>query len=332
MENETKNGPSSPPRLVDAFITGFNTVANNIYLIIFPVIFDVFLWFGPHIKIKTLLQPITEEFFKGFSSSATPDMLQVVQASQELWISILDRLNLMTLLHSYPVGIFSLMSAMSPLENPLGKPQSFEVSSALQFFAIWLAFALTGLLLGSLYFNQVARCCRQEKFSTSLQALGRHTLQVILLTFILILFLVLLSLPSSIILSIMALINLLLAQAVLILVFLVYIWLLFPLVFSPHSIFYYHQKALSAILASARVVRFSLPTTTLFILLIVLLAQGMNLIWTIPPATSWMMLIGIIGHAFTSTGLLASSFIYYRNNYQWLQENLRRLPTQRLNV
>lgn len=247
-------------------------------------------------------------------------------------MSILDRLNLMTLLHSYPVGIFSLMSAISPLENPFGKPQSFEVSSALQFFAIWLAFALTGLLLGSLYFNQVARCCRQENFSTSLRALGRQTLQVILLTFILILFLVLLSLPSSIILSIMALINLLLAQAVLILVFLVYIWLLFPLVFSPHGIFYYHQKAFSAILASARVVRFSLPTTTLFILLIVLLAQGMNLIWTIPPTTSWMMLIGIIGHAFTSTGLLASSFIYFRNNYQWLQENLRRLPTQRLNV
>ena len=329
MENETKNASLSPPRLTDAFITGFNTVANNIYLIIFPVILDLFLWFGPHIKIKSLLEPITEEFFKGITTGVTPEMLQVVQTSQELWTSILDRLNLMTLLHSYPVGIFSLMSATSPLENPLGKPQSIEVTSVLQFFGFWLAFALIGLLLGSLYFNQVARCCSQEDFSISLKSVGRQTLQVIILTIFLILFLALLSLPSSIVLSIMALINLLLAQAVLILIFLVFVWLLFPLVFSPHGIFYYHQKALSAILASARVVRFSLPTTTLFVLLIILFAQGMNLIWTIPPETSWMMLVGIIGHAFTSTGLLASSFIYYRNNYQWLQENVSRLSTQR---
>jgi len=332
MENETKNTPLSPPRLTDAFITGFNTVANNVYLIIFPVIFDIFLWFGPHIKIKNLLQPIAEEFFKGFSTTAPPEMLRVVQTSQEMWVSLLDRLNLMNLLHSYPVGIFSIMIAVSPLENPLGKPQSFEISSVLQFFAIWLAFALIGLLLGSLYFGQVARCCHKGSFSDSLHAIGRQTSQVLVLSIILILILILLSLPSSIILSIMALINLLLAQIVLIFVFLVYIWLLFPLVFSPHGIFYFHQKALSAILTSARVVRYSLPNTTLFILLIVLFAQGINLIWTIPPTTSWMMLIGIIGHAFTSTSLLASSFIYYRNNYQWLQENLKRLPTQRINV
>ncbi|MCC6146153.1 MAG: hypothetical protein IT308_01155 [Anaerolineaceae bacterium] len=259
-------------------------------------------------------------------------MLRVVQASREMWMAILERFNLFTLLHSYPVGIFSLMSMISPSKNPIGAPSATEVASFTQFLAMWAAFVLAGLMLGSLYFNQVARCCSQEEFSTSLKALGSQTIQVLLLTLVIFLFLVLLAIPSSILLSVMTLINLLLAQGVLLLIFLIYIWLLLPLVFSPHGIFYYHQKALSAILASARVVRFSLPATTMFFLLLLLLAQGLNMIWTIPPETSWMMLIGIVGHGFTSTALLASSFIFYRNIHQWLQENLRSLPAQPLNV
>lgn len=332
MEKEGKKTLPSPPRLRDAFATGFNTVTKNIYLIIFPVVFDCFLWFGPHIKVKNLFLPITEDFFNSLSTITAPETIQIVQASREMWMAVLERFNLSTLLHSYPVGIFSLMSAISPSKNPLGTPPTAEVTSFMQFLAVWAAFVLIGLVLGSLYFNQVARCCSQEEFLVSLKALGSQTIQAILLTLVIFLFLFLLAIPSSILLSVMTLINLLLAQGVLLLIFLVYIWLLLPLIFSPHGIFYYHQKVLSAILASARVVRFSLPATTMFFLLVVLLAQGLNMIWTIPPETSWMMLIGIAGHGFTSTALLASSFIFYRNIHQWLQENLRSLPAQPLNV
>ena len=47
---------------------------------------------------------------------------------------------------------------------------------------------------------------------------------------------------------------------------------------------------------------------------------------------SWMTLIGIAGHAFITTSLLAASFIYYRDMQVWLQtvfEKLKaNLPTQ----
>ena len=37
-----------------------------------------------------------------------------------------------------------------------------------------------------------------------------------------------------------------------------------------------------------------------------------------------MSLVGIAGHAFVTTGLLAASFVYYRDAMRWVQEFLQR--------
>jgi hypothetical protein len=41
-------------------------------------------------------------------------------------------------------------------------------------------------------------------------------------------------------------------------------------------------------------------------------------LWRIPPADSWLTLLGIFGNAFVSTALLAASFIYYRDLNVWV--------------
>ena len=38
-----------------------------------------------------------------------------------------------------------------------------------------------------------------------------------------------------------------------------------------------------------------------------------------------MTLVGIGGHAFITTGLLAASFIYYQGGMRWMQENLKKM-------
>jgi hypothetical protein len=55
-----------------------------------------------------------------------------------------------------------------------------------------------------------------------------------------------------------------------------------------------------------------------------ILSQGLDLLWQVPPDTSWMSLVGIAGHAFITTGLLAASFVYYRDGIRWVQERLQR--------
>jgi len=43
----------------------------------------------------------------------------------------------------------------------------------------------------------------------------------------------------------------------------------------------------------------------------------------VPSETSWLLLVGILGHAFVTTGLLASSFVYYRDALQWMREMVK---------
>jgi hypothetical protein len=78
--------------------------------------------------------------------------------------------------------------------------------------------------------------------------------------------------------------------------------------------------------------RFTLPTSSLFVLTVFLLAYSSNFLWAIPTNDSWLTLVGILGHGFVTTALLASSFKYYRDMTAWLQTVLARLrggvPTQ----
>jgi ABC-type transporter Mla maintaining outer membrane lipid asymmetry permease subunit MlaE len=71
-------------------------------------------------------------------------------------------------------------------------------------------------------------------------------------------------------------------------------------------------------------VRFILPGTGMFVLSVLVISQGLDVLWSAPPLTSWMMLIGIGGHAFIATGLLAASFVYYRDAMRFVQEFLQR--------
>jgi hypothetical protein len=55
----------------------------------------------------------------------------------------------------------------------------------------------------------------------------------------------------------------------------------------------------------------------------------LDLLWGVPTEASWLLLLGILGHAFVTTGLLASSFVYYRDALRWIREmvKLRELKT-----
>jgi hypothetical protein len=98
-----------------------------------------------------------------------------------------------------------------------------------------------------------------------------------------------------------------------------------PLYFWPHGIFLKQQNVFTSILSSLRMMRFTLPTSSLFVLTVFLLTFGLNFLWSIPPEDSWMTLVGILGHSFVATALLASSFVYYRDMNNWLQIAIEQL-------
>ena len=149
------------------------------------------------------------------------------------------------------------------------------------------------------------------------------SLQVISLALALVILYIVVSVPSSCAIYAIGLIGLPLGQFTFFLYFAVILWLAFPLIFSAHGIFVNHNNALVSVQRSMVLTRMTLPSTSLFFLSILAISEGLNIVWRVPPENSWLTLIGVSGHAFIASALLAASIIYYRDADTWTQETLR---------
>jgi hypothetical protein len=328
MESNSKTELISPPKLIDSLTSGFNAVANNIYLILFPILLDAFLWLGPHLRIKQLMEPLVQNLTSGVSNLATPEFGNIGKWSQEVWDILLTQFNLVSLIRSFPIGIPSLMAGLSPVKTPFGSASLFEVNGAIDTILFCVAFSIFGIVIGCLYFDSISRSTNQETIRFSFSMAGSSIIQVFIFTFFFFMILMLFSIPTLLIISILSLISPALGEIALLFIGIVAIWFVMPLAFFPHGVFAEGKNFFSSISTSIRLVRNYLPGTGMFFLTALLLYQGLNILWETAPDTSWMSLVGIIGHAFISTGLIASSFVYYRNGITWMESRQRQTAVQ----
>ncbi len=188
-------------------------------------------------------------------------------------------------------------------------------------------FLLVGLVAGSLYFDSIARTLLKETDSRTIRSTLRLTVQAVLLSVAWLVVFFAISLPATLLLTILAMISPAIAQIGLLLFSVMLVWIIVPLLFSPHGIYVYKQNVLTSMLTSVRLVRFTLPGTGLFFLAIIVLSQGLDLLWQVPPSNSWLSLVAIGGHAFVTTSLLAASFVFYRDGVQWVKAYLQHTVT-----
>ncbi|MBA4384426.1 MAG: hypothetical protein C0410_06795 [Anaerolinea sp.] len=315
----------TPPKLFPTLIKGFNTIANHWYLILFPIVMDVLLWLGPKIKVKTLLTPLINSMTENVLKISPPEMQETAQAYQTLWDQIINQFNLTSMVRTFPIGVPSIIARQSPLISPLGPGYSYELPSVNWIFIALGILLLVGFLLGSIYFFLVSQVTAVEKSKLGLKEVFSAYMQSLVMFCLMIILLVLISVPLLLLLSILSLINLGIGQFFMLVAGFMLLWLLMPLVFSPHGVFVLKQKALPSMLISVRLVRLFLPGTGLFVMTSILISEGLNMLWTLPDSNSWMTIIGIGGHAFIITGLLAASFIYYREGLKWMQDNLQKM-------
>ncbi len=320
MQNEQLRLPH-PPGLITSLAGGFESIANRIAVIALPVLFDLFLWFGPHLSAREIFRPWLAQMPDLYAEVMSAESITAVQ---ELWGGILAQLNLFAVLRTFPVGISSLLSLEMPINTPLGVPIILQAGSVLGLIGWGLVAILCGWLIGALYYYWVSKITLH---SESLR-LGRSVGQVLFLCFIWLVLLFGLGFPALTVVALMTFINPILGQVGMFLAAMALLWVLVPVFFSAHGIFTFQMNALNAILNSLRMIRFTLPSSFLFLLLVIIIGQGLRFLWSTPPQDSWWMLLGILGHAFISTALLAASFIYYRDVNDWLKVVFEQLHKQ----
>jgi hypothetical protein len=323
MNNQTGND-IAPPRIIPTFVRGFNAVASNIHLIILPVALDLLLWFGPHVRIKNYLLPVIVDVLEWVRQTGSPQTQELIVGVEEVWRLLLERYNLLSSLSTFPFGLPSIMTVVSPLSTPVGGPSVYEVPSLGAMIAGWLIFSLLGLLFGSIYLASIANCCKRTTETDAphefqFKLLFWQVAQLFFMMVLLTILIVIIFVPTLVISALLVLLSPLLSWIALLAMSFFAVWTLMPLIFTLHGIFALRFNVFNAALTSARMVRFFLPGTSMFILVALVLYQGMSILWRTPAETSWMALIGIAGHAFISTGVIASSFIYYLSGFRWFQ-------------
>jgi hypothetical protein len=310
-----------PPSLIKALMAGFDAITNHLGLILFPIALDLLLWFGPHVSMMNLLRSYLDRVMLTPEAS-TPEIANMLNTGRELWLVLLERFNLLGVLRAYPVGIPSLMVSRAPVGVPGGAPLVWQAPSFGSVILFWLLLTLTGLVIGTLYFAVVSQAALLEK--PSLRNAVEHwpwaSKQVILLALFWLGVLLVISIPFSCVVTILLLSGVGLGGFAPLIYGGLLIWLLLPLVFSPHGIFVNQRHMWASVRDGAHLVRLTLPTTGLLILIILVLSEGLDTLWRVPPETSWLSLVGLVGHAFVTTGLLATTFVYYRDTDRWIKQ------------
>jgi hypothetical protein len=308
------------PNLLSAMRAGFDAITNHVGLILFPLALDLLLWFSPHLRLTRLIRAFVQQLVAVYQVQ-DQQMAEVMRSGQEVWMAIAEQLNLLGSLRTYPVGVPSLFLSRMPISSPFGTPGSVEIVSLGGAILAWLLLTLLGLGFGSLYFGAVAQAALNGKvnWQEARRDWSRWFVQVLYLAIFWTALVFVIALPGSIFLSLAVMSGLSLMQCALLIYSAMVAWLVIPLFFSPHGIFVFRLNMRNSVKASVTMTRATMPMTLLFLLVTLLVSIGMNLLWLTPVETSWWMAVGVAGHAFVTTGLLAASFVYYRDAEKWTQ-------------
>lgn len=297
------------PSIIQALLSGFNTIAHKPDLILIPIILDLYLWFGPAWRVDRVFAPFIQNISK-LSGIESVDIATILENYQAILKDILANFNLAVSLRTLPIGVPSLMASKPPFVNPVGQPITFSLETNLQFIGFWFLFLLVGFFLGSLYFQNISKQII-ELNDHSIKSLSWAFLQILLIPIMLLIILLIISIPLMIVISLVTMISPALSQFILMLAAIFVLWAIMPLIFTPHGIFLYKLNLMAAMITSIKVVRLSMSQTAWFILSSFILVEGLNYLWRSPNVDNWFLIIGIFGHAFIVSAVIAASFHYF---------------------
>lgn len=329
-----------PPGVIGSLRAGFEAVSSHVVLILPPVLLDVILWLGPRLSVDGLINPLLQmmsnQARQTLTSSADLKQFTEIQSVFGEMVSHFNLLSLLGRLQTFPIGVSSLLAQTMPVETPLGLQKVMQISSIPGLVGLAFLLIVVGWTLGGLYFHWVSGTilgdAKQKAGITSMRAI----VQTLILSVLWLIGLTMVFIPLTLLLTVLTMLSPVLASGALFLMLILSFWLIVPLFFTPHGIFLRKQNAFYSIFTSLRMARFTLPTSALFVLSVFLLAISLNYLWSVPPDDSWMTLVGIGGHAFITTALLAASFVYYRDMNEWLQtvfeklQQKQNIPAQRV--
>jgi hypothetical protein len=317
VESTFVNAPSAraapPIGVLRSLATGFDRVAARPWLALPAFLLDIFLWLGPRVRITPLIDQAVAALV--VSPGAEPALSEQITAFRTALVELGSRFNLLSALSSLPVGIPSLMAMRMPLEAPLPAASGIELPNGLIMLGGWLLLSLIGVGLGSLYHIGVAHQVAPKAELVSAVSAWSRMAALSLGAYLGALSLVVMTVLAA---SVAALLVPLLGVIVGFMGFSLLFWAVVYLVFTPHGIIRSRLGIVRSIAESIQIVRWNLLSTTGFLMVVFVVSYATNWVWGLPLEGSWYSLLAVLGHAFVSATLLASSYVFYQSRREWL--------------
>ncbi len=300
---------AADPRLtgvVDTLTAGFGVVNRRPWILLFPILLDLFLWFGPRVSAAPLVgQALSRPTLQRAFGDADPEMVQ------RAILLAADELNLLALLAPGWVGVPSIMPLLGGGRGALTFAGSWTAAVLVSLVAL-----VGGALLGSVYRSVIAAHVREGSVRPTLVAAdaSRAWARLLGLGVLLVVVGMVLGIPLALVLALAGLAVPALANLALAVAMTLVVWLQVYLFFTPEAIFVSRVGPLRAMQRSVAVVRGNFWAVVRIAVLITIILLGMGQVWvglaSYAPAGLGTAL-GILGNAYIASGLVAASMLFY---------------------
>lgn len=331
MDAKAKEQSAQPLSVIGCLTAGFEILNRNLWLIALPVLVDLLLWLGPRLSIAPLLQGFTVSLqMRGTLNPQTG--YQLAQAA-ELLQRFGEEFNLLSLLGLLPLlEVPSLLAQHAPgTLSPLGQPGTVPIRDVLTLLGWVLLLLPTGLLLGFLYLNGLARRVAAAVARTEPSAAGAQPdiapvgcvgglVRVFFFVAVLLGALVLSVLLWIALVGIVGAISQPLGILVLVLGVGLSAYVALHLLFVVHGVLLGGRGLLRAIWESILLFQLQFPSVVWLLLLVVVVYNGLGYAWSLPPGDSWLLAVGILGNGCVATGLTVATFVFYQERVKCLPQ------------
>ena len=340
------------PGVLATISAGFELTTRFLWLMLLPALLDLFLWIGPRLSFRTLIESTLET-----SLALLPtDMMTI---DPQLLLETAGRLNHFAYLSVSLLGVPTLMREIPPQTTPL-TPAVIEGGGALAWFGYLLLFTVLGLLLTALYYNLIAYAMRRATADRGRQTtddgprttrtpgteagsppsgddrssddrsrlvsgrltparFARRTLQTWLrlmaLALLFIVLVMVIAIPVTLLAGFAAILSQLIATFILFGAIVLVIWLLMFLSYTPQGMLLNPRPFLIAVGDSVRLFQGNMPASLGLIFLVLVLRQVLSFVLLTADSGTWVTAILILAHAYIVTALTVALFLFYRDRF-----------------
>ena len=321
---------NAPLGIIDTLSTGFVIVNKRLWIVLLPILLDVFLLFGPGVSVSPLVDEAAAFMQSQVTAQASrnnaaeqegADFSQALEQSQEMLTSYRDMNLLAVLAWQLPSVVAATSSGSLPRYN--GQPMA-EVTTMPAFLLSALALGVLGLLLASVYLAAIAQALTNDVFSPHilLRRAFFGWLSFVLFFGTLCVMAVTLGGGLIVALGFASLLGPGLMAFTGSVSFALVLTASLYLFFVDDAIFVLESWPFRAAFYSVAVVWRNFWSSLGFVLLVSLILTGMVIIWNFIVKNPLGLAPAIVGHAYIATGFSAAGMLFFSQRFAHLQREV----------